>query len=333
MRTEQVAVWSGGIRLAGTLMLPDAGAAQVPGIVQGPGWLGLRAAKLYTPYHEALTGAGFAVLTIDYRGFGDSDGDATIMDPMTQVADIRAGLDYLETRSEIDPSRLGVFGSGGTGGGNAIYAAALDERVKAVVSQVPVADGRDWLHRMRREHEWVDFLTRVRDARRRYAATGELELVDPREGIMVATPERAAAGVKKDVDSKSAQQVALISAEAIMAYRPIEVVERIAPRAVMLIAVEGDAVTPEDHSFALYERAAAPKRLVLQTGTTHYAAYAQYRDIVNPMIVDWFTQHLRSGEVHVRETATDGGVTYLSRPSDPDTTSEGASNVVQLRQS
>jgi len=208
-----------------------------------------------------------------------------------------------------------VFGSGGTGGGNAIFAAATDDRVKAVVSQVPVSDGRDWLHRMRREYEWVEFLRQLGESKRRYAATGELDLVDPRDGIMVATPERAAAGVKKDVDGKSAQQVALVSADAILAYRPIDVVDRIAPRALMLIAVEGDAVTPEDHAFALYDRAGGPKRLLLQTGTTHYAAYAQYRDVVNPLIVGWFSRHLATGEIHVREDARRDGVTYLSRPA------------------
>ena len=40
-------------------------------------------------------------------------------------------------------------------------AAGLDDRVKAMVSQVPIADGRDWLHRMRREHEWLEFLERL----------------------------------------------------------------------------------------------------------------------------------------------------------------------------
>ncbi len=46
-----------------------------------------------------------AVLTLDYRGFGDSEGDATFLDPMAQVDDIRAGLTYLESRPEIDPRR------------------------------------------------------------------------------------------------------------------------------------------------------------------------------------------------------------------------------------
>ncbi len=314
MRIEQVSFFNAGCRLAGTVLLPDPEVRAAPGIVQGPGWLGLRDAKLYQPYHEALTAAGYVVLTLDYRGFGDSGGDATFLDPMSQVSDIRAGLDYLQTRPEVDPRRLGLFGSGGTGGGNAVMVAGLDERVLATVAQVPVSDGRDWLHRMRREHEWLEFLDTVREARERYVATGEPTLVSPRDGIMVPTPERRTTTVKSDVDGRVPAQVALHSADAIMAYRPIEVVHR--ARALMLIAVEHDAVTPEDHARALYQRATGPRRLLVQTGTTHYAAYAQYRDIVNPRIVDWFGRYLVGGEVVLEESALETGISYLDRPAE-----------------
>jgi uncharacterized protein len=313
--TEEVRFYSGGAALAGTLKLPDAHTAPWPAVVQGPGWLGLRGAKLYQPYHEALLAAGIAVLVFDHRGFGDSEGDATYLDPMTQVEDYRAAVTYLETREEVDGGRIGAFGSGGTGGGNAIYAAALDARLKAVVSQVPISDGRDWLHRMRREHEWLEFLGAIRDDARRRATTGEGTLVPPREGIMVPTPERRTTTVKSDVDDRVPAQVALASAEAIFAYKPIEVVDRIAPRGLMLIAVEHDAVTPEDMAYALYERAGAPKRLVVQTGTTHYGAYAQYRDLVNPQIVEWFERHLAGGEVIVHEQAAAADIVRLTRPA------------------
>lgn len=316
MPIEEIRFYSHGAALAGSLSLPDMASADapVPAVVQGPGWLGLRDARLYQPYHEALLAAGIAVLVFDYRGFGDSEGDATYLDPRAQVEDYRSAATYLESRPEIDPQRLGAFGSGGTGGGNAVMAAGLDARFKAMASQVPIADGRDWLHRMRREHEWLEFLERIRLDRLERARSGRGELVAPRDGIMVPTPERRTTTIKADVDERVPREVALASAEAIFEYRPIDVVDRISPRAAMFICVENDATTPEDHSYAMYEKAGAPKRLVVQTGTTHYAAYAQYRDIVAPLIADWFGRYLMAGEVHVHEAEPAASVTYLSRP-------------------
>ena len=321
MRTEQVRFYSHGSALAGTLTFPERyeTGRGAPVIVQGPGWLGLRDAKLYEPYHAAILAAGFAILVFDYRGFGDSEGDATYLDPRTQVEDYRSAATYLETRPEIDASRLGAFGSGGTGGGNAIMAAALDERFKAVVSQVPIADGRDWLHRMRREHEWLSFLDRIRADAHHRAIHGTGEMVAPRDGIMVPTPERRATKIKADVDDRVPGRVALASAQAIFEYRPIDVVNRIAPRATLIICVENDATTPEDHAYSLYERAGSPKQLLVQTNTTHYAAYADYRDLVAPRIAEWFDRHVIGGDLHVHESIAEAHVTYLDRNPEKET--------------
>jgi hypothetical protein len=54
---------------------------------------------------------------------------------------------------------------------------------------------------------------------------------------------------------------------------------------------------------------------VVQTGTTHYAAYAQYRDVVNPLIVEWFERYLCTGEVLVHERPAEAEVLRLSRPA------------------
>ena len=318
MTTEEVRFFSAGASIAGTLKLPKVGSAPFPAVVQGPGWLGLRDGKNYVPYHDGLLAAGIAVLVFDYRGFGDSEDNAShprYVDPMAQVADWKAAVTYLHSRPDIDPKRIGAFGSGGTGGGHAIYVAAIDPRVQVVVAQLPIADGRDWLHRMRREHEWLDFLASIKAAAVRYAATGERTMVSPREGIMVATPERKTTSVKADVDHRVPDEVDLLSAEAIFEYRPIDVIHKVAPRGVMLIAVENDAVTPEDHIYALYERAHEPKRLVIQTGTTHYGSYAQYRDVVNPLITEWFVRHLVAGEVLVHERPAGAEILRLDRPT------------------
>lgn len=315
-RSEEVRFYSAGAALAATLHLPDtAERGPVPGIAQGPGWLGLRDAKLYRPYHEALLAAGIAVLVFDYRGFGGSEGDATYLDPMDQVEDWRNALTYLETRPEVDARRLGVFGSGGTGGGHAVMVASLDTRVKVAVAQNPIADGRDWLRRMRRESEWFEFLERLRADRQRRVTTGKSEIVSPRTEIQIASSELKSSGVKSDLASREASGVALASADAIMAYRPLDVVDRIAPRALMLVCVENDPVTPEEHAYQLYERAGGPKRLVVQTQTTHYAAYAHYQPVLNPMIVEWYERHLVSGEVLVHEQGPEAEVRMLWRPT------------------
>jgi uncharacterized protein len=64
-------------------------------------------------------------------------------------------------------------------------------------------------------------------------------------------------------------------------------------------------VTPTDHSVALYEAAAGPRRLVMQRNTTHYGAYDRYWTSVTPLIVDWFDRYVRRGGVVV--TSSDGG--------------------------
>lgn len=294
MREDRVEFYSEGSRVAGILRRPM-GKGPFPGVIQGPGWLGLKDAKLYLPYHEALTGAGFAVLIFDYRGFGDSEGDRNTLSPALQLEDLVNAVTYLQTRDDIAEDRIGVFGSGGTGGGNAVLLAARDRRVRCAVSQVPVADGEDWLRRMRREYEWYEFLERLDADRRKRVTSGHGEMVHPREEIMVPTPERRVTNVKKDVDDRIPSSVPLSSAEAIIAYKPLHVASQVGK--LLVVAVEDDAVTPTDHAIALYEQASEPKKLIMQSQTTHYAAYRQHGEVVIPQIVEWFETHLASETV------------------------------------
>jgi len=76
----------------------------------------------------------------------------------------------------------------------------------------------------------------------------------------------------------------------------------VAPAALMIIAVADDATTPTDHAERLYERANAPKKLVMQRHTTHYAAYKQYGPAVIPQMVDWYRTHFRGGSVEVHQS-------------------------------
>jgi uncharacterized protein len=311
MRSSSVEFFSEGERIAGLWRTPDdADGSPLRAIVQGPGWLGLKDAKLYVRYHEALTAAGFGVLVFDYRGFGDSGG-ARELSPRRQLEDLVNAVTYLTTREDVDADAIGVFGTGGTGGGNAILLADADSRVRAAVSQVPVADGRDWLHRMRSESDWLAFLTELEEDRRQRVVTGAGRRVHPREEIMKPTAERRTTTVKADVDDRIPTEVSLAAADEILAYRPLDAAARLTTP-LMVIGVEGDATTPTDHAVALYEAARGPRRLVMQRHTTHYAAYDRYWTTVTPLIVRWFDLHLRIAGVMV--TSSDGTTDDVVEP-------------------
>lgn len=56
---------------------------------------------------EALAEAGFSVLLVDYRGYGENPGRPS---EERLAIDARAALAYLRTRSDVDPDRLVYFG-------------------------------------------------------------------------------------------------------------------------------------------------------------------------------------------------------------------------------
>jgi len=304
MRTEKISFYSEANKLNGDIYLPDDDKSKpYPGIVQGPGFLGLRDAKHYALMFEKLCAAGYACLCFDYRGWGDSEGKQRqwVM-PMWQVEDIRNAISYMQTRADIDPNRIATYGSGGTGGGNAVYVAAVDQRVKCAVCYLGISNGRDWLHCMRREYEWVDYLKRIDEDRKKRALTGAGEIVSAREEIMVATPERKTTTIKKEVADKIPDRMPLQCAEAIIEYSPEDVVHKIAPRGVLFVAVENDAVTPEQQSITLYEKAGEPKKLVIFRQTTHYGIYNDYFNEVAANVVDWYNRHLKYDKIAITES-------------------------------
>ena len=305
MIEEKVSFYSERELMSGILRLPDdAHQRPVPAVVQGPGWLQVKEAKRNTPYHEAWAEVGIATLIIDFRGFGESEGDRSDLLPDRWITDLQNAVSYLCTREDIDPRRIGTFGSGSTGGSNAIVLSARDPRVRFAIAQVPIADGADWLRGMRREYEWFEFLARLDADRRTRVLNGQGEMVSPRGDIMVTTPLRAAREAAQPKQDIYSQLVSLRSAEAIMAYRPIDCVA--AARAVFIIGVEDDPVTPTEHCYRLYEQAVAPKKLIIQRYTTHYAAYEDYADEVIPQMVEWAEQHLAVENLELREVQEPG---------------------------
>ena len=302
MRHDEVEFHSQGVLIRANWRTPDAPSGPVPAIVQGPGWMGLKDAKDYDRYHEAFTAAGFGVMCIDYRGFGASEGERGRLSPHWQVQDLENAVTYLSTRGDVEPEAIGAFATGGTGGGNVVVLAARDPRVRAVVSQFPVADGVDWLRRQRREYEWVDYLQALERDRRERVVTGQSRRVHAREEVMVQTPERKASSFKADVDVRLTMEIPLSDVDELRHYRPVDAARGLRTP-VMVVAVEDDTITPLDHAEAIYEHLAGPRRLLVQRHTTHYAAYRDYAEKVIPRMVDWFATHLHAPGVIVEHAS------------------------------
>ncbi len=88
-------------------------------------------------YADIFAAAGFNALVFDNRNFGASDGEPRQeIDPWAQVRDYRHAITYATTLSEVDNDRIGVWGSSYSGG-HVLVVAAIDRRVKAVVSPGP----------------------------------------------------------------------------------------------------------------------------------------------------------------------------------------------------
>jgi dipeptidyl aminopeptidase/acylaminoacyl peptidase len=87
------------------------------------------------PIATTLTQRGYGAILPTLRAHGDSEGEL-ISFGLYELQDLEAAYQYLLTRSEIDPERIGMFGNS-MGGALAILYAAKNPAIKAVVTQSP----------------------------------------------------------------------------------------------------------------------------------------------------------------------------------------------------
>ncbi|MGC1165924.1 MAG: alpha/beta fold hydrolase [Solirubrobacterales bacterium] len=127
-----------GDNCAAWLYPADKGAAEAPIVVMAHGLSGTRRDGL-GPFAERFAAAGMAALVFDHRGFGDSGGEPDLFHPGRQLEDWRGAIACARSLPGVDAERVATFGSS-MGAGNALVAAAGDQRVAAVVSQVPFLD-------------------------------------------------------------------------------------------------------------------------------------------------------------------------------------------------
>jgi len=125
---ERVAIPYEGKQLYGNLRKP-AGVAKPPIVVM---CMGLDSAKEeMDDYENRFLKRGVATLAFDGPGQGEAEYDFPICPEYEKP--VKAVIDYLETRADVDTNRIGVWGVS-LGGYYAPRAAAFEKRIKACVA-------------------------------------------------------------------------------------------------------------------------------------------------------------------------------------------------------
>jgi fermentation-respiration switch protein FrsA (DUF1100 family) len=182
----------------------------------------------HADFARAATAQGFVALTFDNRGHGETEGDMGA----GVIADLQRLMTFLAERPEVDERRIALRGSS-MGGQLAIHAAAVSDKVAAVVAICPAGE------------EMV-----LGDMRR--LARGE-----------PPAPGSALAEMRLDVPA----MVAWLEEHDVR-----DAVQLLGSKPLLLVHARGDDVVPHAFSEELYQLAEEPKRLLLLEGGDHRSA-------------------------------------------------------------
>jgi fermentation-respiration switch protein FrsA (DUF1100 family) len=284
----------GGIELGARLFLPQS-AEPRPAITMAHGFAGTRGHGLER-FAAAFAAAGFVVLAHDHRNFGTSAGEPRgDIDPWRQIADWRRAISYLESRPEVDPARIGLWGTS-YAGGHAIVLGATDRRLRCIVAQVPTISGYEQGKR-RVSPDALQALGRAFDEDERAQLRGE----PPRgQAVVSADPSVSAAYRSQDAIDFYLQpvpagtwdnEITLRSTRAARMYEPGAWISRVSPTPLLLVVGRDDTITLTDLALAAYEQALEPKRLVIVPGG-HFDPYLGQFALAEAAATAWFHEHI-----------------------------------------
>jgi cephalosporin-C deacetylase-like acetyl esterase len=284
----------GGAMLRGWLFVPDT-APPHPAITIAHGFAGVKEHGL-ARFAELFAAAGFMVLVHDHRGFGSSEGEPRYdVDPWQQIADWRRAVSYLESHPDVDPGRIGLWGSS-YAGGHAIVLGATDRRLRAVVAQVPTISGyQQSLRRVPPDQVAGLEAGFIDDDRNQFhgapPATQAVVAADPNVPASYRSAEAITFYTQSVPEGVWDNIVTVRSARAARMYEPGTFIARVSPTPLLMIVGLYDTVTNADLALAGYERALQPKRLVTIVGG-HFDPYLSQFAESSSAACSWFTEHL-----------------------------------------
>lgn len=299
--TKEIVYFSQGVACYAKIFFPKGFNAiakpGVPAVVLGQGYAGTHVS--IEKYGNRFAEKGLVAMTIDYRGWGFSEGFPELVKPtigggverdnkrfVTKTAEVRIkrtkiipteqqqdyrnAISYIQGEPGVDYQRIGVWGSS-LAGGNATAVAGQDARVKAVAVQVPAIagnatiPGRARLYGAARE----DAIKRAREGQGREYVTGFSRF------FAVDQYEQMAANQENYVGYWSTK---------------IDV-------PYLAIAAEKDQLIPVEGIRAAVERVPGVHNLIVVPEITHFEMYSREAfEISANSAADWFVKYLNAPE-------------------------------------
>ena len=281
---------SDGLKIRGRLRLPSADGLH-PLVILAHGFGGLKEWTL-PDVAEALVDAGVAAMWFDYRNFGDSEGlPREEVNHCGRIEDWQSAISYGASLTEIDRERIGIWGTS-LGGRDVLVLAAIDRRVRCVVSQVPLikwnAAFASWMAgfgtEVERYHREMaeDRRNRVFGNGPRYLPFENPDNSNYGDGEYQATwGEEERRNYKGLVTLQSYQPTILTDATPFMSL--------IAPVPLRMVIADGDVLVEGQRE--AFETALEPKSLVELTGH-HYSLYTTAKAEAISAAQQWFVEHL-----------------------------------------
>jgi fermentation-respiration switch protein FrsA (DUF1100 family) len=293
---------SEGVTVRAHLYLPDSGEAPFPVVVMAGGWCYVK--ELVQPdYARVFADAGLAALVFDYRNLGTSDGEPRQhLDPWQQIEDYKNAISYVETRDDLDASRIGIWGISYSGG-HVLIVGATDPRVRCIVANIPVVDG---FTTMRLVHGSLGFRALQRavlEDRRNRSATGTygylpMSSTDPSKTLVTwPFPEGTDAFTKlKESEAPNHEhRNTVASVELLLNYTVFPYAPRIVNVPTLMTVAEGDDITIWDDEIAVYNAiSTSKKRLFIFDDTSHMTLYSNKSrlEVAAEQGREWLVEHL-----------------------------------------
>ena len=286
---KDVEFYSENCLLKGHLYLPENFEGILPGIVMCHGFAGIKEILL-PPFAEKFSENGFAVLTFDYRGFGESEGVSGLLSAWNQVKDIRNAVTFMTSLNEVDSKNIGLWGSS-YGGAHAVCISGIDKRVKCACTQLPFGDGERLILSSKTEEEQQKMLESLNKML--------LKTVTKNRGLMMPvnkflTDKQSAKAYGKYMKQFPHMNIKIpfVTMLETIEYKPENFLSK-SNTPIHITGALNDIVNPFTEAQSIYDKANEPKKL-LEVEATHFEIYEGEKfDIVSDSQLNWFNKYLK----------------------------------------